>query len=260
MNKEKQLLLLTKEIFGKYNLLWWLELGSLLGAKREGKIIEGDDDIDLAGWEEDFNSLELRKKLTAEFLEHNVDLHFGGGGLAIEKKGVLFINLHYYKPDKEGNVYSILPTKHGIIGVNLLKSLFLSVANYYGPFMLKLKERDVKRIIIGSTKFIPTPLRNLFVRFCVWNIIRTDKCNMHIYYYPAKYYEEFVDLDFCGVSCKVPKETEKYLDMRYGNWRVPDKSFGNDSRTKIDKYFVDLNRKELKEVLLSKFIIKELKQ
>ncbi len=67
MNKEKQLLLLTKEIFGKYNLLWWLELGSLLGAKREGKIIEGDDDIDLAGWEEDFNSLELRKKLTAEF-------------------------------------------------------------------------------------------------------------------------------------------------------------------------------------------------
>ena len=47
----------VKEIFDEFGIEFWLDYGTLLGAIRDGKIIEWDHDIDLSMWSHD------RKKL-----------------------------------------------------------------------------------------------------------------------------------------------------------------------------------------------------
>ena len=44
-------------IFEKHQLIYWADGGTLLGCIREGKIIDWDDDIDLAMTKEDYNRL-----------------------------------------------------------------------------------------------------------------------------------------------------------------------------------------------------------
>jgi len=37
--------------------------------------------------------------------------------------------------------------------------------------------------------------------------------------------EKVVKFDFLGIMVNVPENKEKYLEERYGNWRVPDKKY-----------------------------------
>jgi phosphorylcholine metabolism protein LicD len=43
----------VKEVFEKFGITLWLDFGTLLGAVREGRLIEWDLDIDLATWDRD---------------------------------------------------------------------------------------------------------------------------------------------------------------------------------------------------------------
>lgn len=45
----------TIEVFDKYNLQWFADSGTLLGAIREGKMIDWDDDIDIIMPRQDYN-------------------------------------------------------------------------------------------------------------------------------------------------------------------------------------------------------------
>ena len=47
----------VREVFTQHGVRWWLMHGTLLGAHREGNIIQGDDDIDYGIWEEDYKDL-----------------------------------------------------------------------------------------------------------------------------------------------------------------------------------------------------------
>ena len=40
--------------------------------------------------------------------------------------------------------------------------------------------------------------------------------------FPAKYFKEFVPIDFIGLEVMIPKDTEKILEHHYGNWKVKD--------------------------------------
>ena len=52
-----KLLCAARDVFSKHGISWWLIHGTLLGAHREGGIIEGDNDIDYGLWEEDYVEL-----------------------------------------------------------------------------------------------------------------------------------------------------------------------------------------------------------
>ena len=53
----------VKHIFDGHGVIFWLDSGTLLGAVRDGKMIEGDTDIDLGTW---YHNLE---KIISAFTE-----------------------------------------------------------------------------------------------------------------------------------------------------------------------------------------------
>lgn len=74
----------VKEVFDRANIEFWLDTGTLLGAVREGRIIEWDADIDLGVMDNDCNLkrmifalIELEKKgFQVYFEEGEFDIHF----------------------------------------------------------------------------------------------------------------------------------------------------------------------------------------
>jgi phosphorylcholine metabolism protein LicD/GT2 family glycosyltransferase len=60
--------------------------------------------------------------------------------------------------------------------------------------------------------------------------------------FPAKYFKEFVPIDFIGLEVMIPKDTEKILEHHYGNWKVKD-SNANGNLWKPDS--IDHNYREI---------------
>jgi len=48
----------VKEVLDEYNIEFWLDLGTLLGAVRSGKFIPWDHDIDLDVWYKECTKIE----------------------------------------------------------------------------------------------------------------------------------------------------------------------------------------------------------
>ena len=65
----------------------WLEYGSALGAIRDGGVPDGDDDIDLALWQDDWKALEeiFGKPLPFPLRFKFVSCYSGGSYLSIEQ-------------------------------------------------------------------------------------------------------------------------------------------------------------------------------
>jgi len=75
MNKKlaKKLLFDIDEIFRKYNIVYWLDCGTLLGAIREKDFIEWDkDDIDIGVYNSIFLDYNLWTKILKEFTKKNI--------------------------------------------------------------------------------------------------------------------------------------------------------------------------------------------
>lgn len=69
----KEALLKFKKVMDKANIVFWLEYGTLLGAVRDGKIIEWDTDGDVGVWIDDIPRM---KKLEKEFLAEGLRLDY----------------------------------------------------------------------------------------------------------------------------------------------------------------------------------------
>jgi hypothetical protein len=69
----KEALLKFKKVMDKAGIIFWLEYGTLLGAVREGKIIEWDTDGDVGVWIDDIPKM---RKLEKEFLAEGLRVDY----------------------------------------------------------------------------------------------------------------------------------------------------------------------------------------
>lgn len=109
MNKElaKELLFDIDDIFKKYNITYWLDCGTLLGAVRNEDFIDWDDDLDIAVYQSIFLDNNLWCKIIKDFFKKNIKIHTTWGDSAFTCKKFtdteeLVIDIHTYKKvDKE---------------------------------------------------------------------------------------------------------------------------------------------------------------
>jgi len=113
----------TIKIFDKHNIQYWCTSGTLLGAIREEKIIEHDDDIDLGLFKDDFLKLQTNVNNIQNDL-NEVGLHllirepeFDHNKIVLKRKdnnyniNKIFIDIMSF--EKKDNRYILEPTVYG---------------------------------------------------------------------------------------------------------------------------------------------------
>lgn len=197
MNEEiaKNVLFELKDILDKYNIEYWLTWGTLLGAVRDKKFIDGDNDIDLISTEENFSKFKTAIK---EITDSGFKVTLDKKGAEITKNYVN-IGLPFNKFDKVNNV--IFRTD-----LEEYHDKFVAKCMYY-LFLLPLSKKPTnicRRLQCKIATFIFRKVGGICIRIM----------------FPADYVFPLKKLSFYGKEFPVPNKTDKYLTCFYRDWNV----------------------------------------
>jgi len=207
-----------KEVFDRYDIEFWLDCGTLLGAVRDRKFISWDCDIDLGTWEKDIVKI---VSACRELQSKDFKINLGRNGIGLRKNAsflpisILFYRLSNNKVVKEWGNYKTSPFLRRF--VNVLFLMFLT------PCYVGIKTKGIS----GAKNFIRLSLVNIgylapsFIK--KWAVkIEPKYGQKYLSIIPQHYFTTLSKIRFYGMEFKVPSKTEEYLVYRYGkDWRVP---------------------------------------
>lgn len=201
----------------KCNLSYFLDLGTLLGAVREGAFIEWDNDIDLGTVYNDANEpvfMEAAKVL-------------GKSGFAVLYRGTtlyLFgrdteISLTGYYLDQSGEKYCNVEKRPE--SNRRFLTHFYRVLNGDMRFASGQPLSIIKNLEVLVSKLIPKILRDKFALFLNKYVREESRMKM----IEREHIDALGEIEFYGHPFPVPKDKEGYLTCRYGDWKTPKKEF-----------------------------------
>jgi hypothetical protein len=209
-----------KKILDKHKINYWLDEGTLLGAVREKKLIEWDHDIDLAIWYEDLTKItsvmgEL-EKVGVEFCFFEGKKHIK----LIEKGYEIDINLYHLKDGQATRMW-YAPNKQGRILDYLMWTMYLKNPEnrkFSVPFF-------ITKILVKVSNAIPERVNKKILKI-LFKMYEKNGCKILQVAMPSHFFKNLSTLEFYKMEFKVPKETEKYLEYRYGkDWRIPKRNY-----------------------------------
>jgi len=191
-NREDALELLGSimELFDKHGIAYYLDFGTLLGAVRDGSLLDWDDDVDITLYEEkDFHKIPSILK-------------------EIEARTGYIVKLYTIKHSQEHYAHEI--EKY----VEPREIKFTCPSNYH---IAKIKNRSIyipQDVNISLDIFFQYKHRDRRYWFMFGKV----------YSIPAEILSSgFKEIDFHGVKCRVPINYEEYLNHIFGrNWKTPD--------------------------------------
>lgn len=227
-----------KEVLDENQIDLWLEHGTLLGAIRNGKMIPGDDDIDLAAHFEPVKNKiipisERLYQLGYDVFITDVKLTIKKGeesvSLWLYRKGIIPDHLFRYRVSKKDKRAHLL---HYIF-LQPLKTMHIDYIHNFTPrtALIHMLKKIVMKIPAKCNLF------NLLVSFgkkidCIYIFDIALK---------ESYIEHFKLIQFHDIEVKVPYLSEEYLTWMYGkDWRIPNKNYDNalDFYRDMEKYNV----------------------
>ena len=205
-----------KDIFDKVGITFWLDSGTLLGAVRDGKIIEWDVDVDLGTWYDNIKQIISAFPLFKE-KGFQVILSERYGSMTITKGWGVCVSLFRRTGDY---AWILFPAKNQRIETLWSWCMdVLSLETYTKP--------EGKRFVRKSELFLPLlplKLRHIMAD-ATWSMM--DRCNRIIpWVIPRRYFEKLSTIQFYGMEFNIPSNVGKYLEYRYGsNWKTPNKTW-----------------------------------
>lgn len=214
----------VKQALDNADIEYWLDQGTLLGAVREGKFIQHDNDIDLDTWSNYADNVkiacrELRKKGFKIYFNEYEEF------VRTEKEGcVIYVEWYHLKNDKA--------IKKWIVSVNSIGG-FLKHFNWTPiPPLLgnekKLNNRApfLTKIFLRIVYSLPSLLKKRLLKI-IWAINKKKiGCKYVTLSVPSDYFTNLQTIEFYGMKFKVPVRTKEYLRYRYGeNWKTPKKDW-----------------------------------
>jgi phosphorylcholine metabolism protein LicD len=183
-----ELLKIVSKVMDKYDIKFYLDFGTLLGAVRDDGLMPWDDDIDISIIDEkDFFKL---PKVMAE----------------IKKQYGYSTNTYTFRHSQE--VYNA------------------SEKMYVKPKRLEFTDVDNYQVGIIKTdkQWIPGIGNVIMDIFCKYEYEEYSYCMMfgkeyRIPFSPLR--KGFKQIDFHGVACLIPTAYDEYLTSIFGDWRIP---------------------------------------
>ena len=239
--KKVQLMIATdiKRVCENYNIRYFLDAGSMLGAVRHGGFIPWDDDMDIGMPKDDYKkfmeiaSEELGEKyfvdnyntndenplvftkiriLGTEYIENK------SNALAKHKEVFVDIFPYYYISDNE------ILRKTEALKMQILTQMLLIKGGFKvwkGESKLKYIKFLPVQILAKcySVKSIRNKIDKLYNKYVnTKNIcVHAGSC-YNYWYFPTIWFNELVDIQFEGIKFKIPKEYDSFLRKAYGDY------------------------------------------
>lgn len=210
-----------KEIFDKHGIRYWLDWGTLLGAVRDGKILEWEHDIDFGtmndSWEKIVSAIpELEERgFDVELEEHEIER-----GIGFYRFGYLVdVSLYQIKGENALGMTSE-PTNLISQGLRTLYYLLL----FQRPHV-KSKWKFVVKILKCCLSLLPPKSRKP-LSDVVWLAWRRSGVKFIPLVIPKHYFEKLETIKFYGMTFNIPSDVEDYLRYKYGeDWKTPKKEW-----------------------------------
>tara|TARA_B100000886_G_scaffold39347_2_gene24340 strand:+ start:1427 stop:2176 length:750 start_codon:yes stop_codon:yes gene_type:complete len=222
MKKFQNTLQLVKNFFDTENIEFWIEAGTALGVYRDKQILPWDHDIDIAIW---YDSVPSEKKFEHFFSQKGYQVIFQKGFVYLDNiiqlkrkncdnNEYIDIDIYLYKETDNTAVMRWINSPIGFLAKTKQSLLY-----GFNKF-LNLKKENIIINKIFFKNFIFLSLFKLFL----YIYIHTTYCYSHTF--PKKYFKELTVLQIYGVSIKIPKDIESFLEFRYGKgWKIKDQNY-----------------------------------
>ncbi len=213
----------VREILDKHNIQCWLDWGTLLGAIRNGRIIEWDHEVDLGVMKSDFEKVNL---ISSEIKEK---------GFFIRKAPISASEITFRRFGYGVDIWLYYPINQNFLATSyyeLSKSLIAHIlwllwrvsAPGYGK--ADLPKKGFKFIITFLIKYFillfPYRLRKSFSKLVKKILIKNNYKVYKQAVIPRLYFEKFRTIRFYGMTFNVSFNSEAYLEYKYGkNWKTP---------------------------------------
>lgn len=193
---------LVAKKLNQHGIVWWLEFGSMLGAVREGKRIEWDEDYDIGFWIKDCPRVFMALHELNEYgLVCNGNLHLG----VANKNGEHYICISAHKVIKN-RVYQIT----GVLGI-LEHVIGMPIRKIISP-ILKKKASGTGT----STNKNLLLILQLFVQWFQMRINYKMICKGSL-----EDYSTFIIKDMGGVPSPIPVGYNNVLKNLYNDYMTP---------------------------------------
>jgi len=201
----------------EYEIKYWLDQGSLLGAVRDEMFFSWDHDIDLGVLQSDID--EVRPKFVINLRESGYKVKDTEHALKIslhnrsDNNVNKTVDLRIYK--KVSKYYEAkLKSGTGNKRVNQLKRRLLKkVQKFIHKITYRYKNLNRFRLIYN-------------ILFFVYSEIEESKYRTVIFRVESDYFDELTSITVYGKKYLAPKNYQQYLKLKYGaNWRTPIKDW-----------------------------------
>lgn len=233
----------VKNVLDKYNIEYWLDIGTLLGAVRDGKFISWDHDIDLGTWQDNTSKICQAFK---QFRNKGFNVHFSRYVIRLKKRDCpLSIIMYQLENDYAKIHWGTYDTTRWLSKV--INILFWAVlSSHYANVSCNIASniKDIVTLILCRLcRIMPICLKEWAKK------IEYKWGSKFVWIVPADYFAYLSTIKFYEMEFKIPARTEEYLLYRYGkDWRVSKK----DWVTERDDGAVFYARKYFKEILCLK--------
>ena len=228
-SKERRTLELVDNFFKTNNITYWLEAGTALSAYRDNIVFPWDHDIDIAVWYEQMPEIEM--------IEHYFEPY--GFSVIVQKnfpyidniiqlklrdqfdEKYIDVDIYLYKETEEFAMMRWINTPVGLFSD--IKQRIL----YYGRGLV-ISDKNHWKLL---RRIVSRTLAMKIFRIILFFYVYTSSCIFHRF--PKHFFKNLKPFEFYGVKVNIPRDTEEFLEHRYGSgWIAKDPTFNQTGKWK----------------------------